>query len=174
MYSQKIINYSANYTWMTKKRNKNFTRQEMEVLIEEISNNLCLMRICSATVDGNLMKFFTILLRALDTLKTIRLMLDWLILTVLLKTAWNDPEAKKHRSTTICSIMGREEDLLVFRCKLSQNMCKIHYWVSWKPIKSKQNMVRKGERICSVSKRPFWLSLSLLTTHRISIWNTNI
>ncbi len=128
IYSQKSINYSANLTWMTRK--KNVTRQEMEVLIEEISNNLCVMRIYSATVDGNFMKFFTILLRALDTLKTIRLMLDWLIPTVLRKTAWNDPEAKKRRPTIICSITGRGENLFCFWLQIiSQNMCKIHYWV---------------------------------------------
>ncbi len=88
-----------------------------------ISNNLCLMRICSATVDGNLMKFFTILLRALDTLKTIRFTLDWLIPTVLLKTSWSDPEPKKRRATIICSITGRGEDLFVYRCKLSLRIC---------------------------------------------------
>lgn len=40
-------------------------------------------------------------------------------------------------------------------------MCQIHYWVSWQPIKSKQSMIRKVERICSISKRPFWLSLPI-------------
>lgn len=124
-----------------------------------ISKNFCLTRICSAAVDGNLIKFFTILLRALDMLKIIRETLDWLIPTVLLKTAWNDPEANNRSATIICSITGSGEDLFFSLQIISQNMGQIHYWVSRQPTKSKQSMIRKGERICSISKRPFWLSL---------------
>lgn len=126
-----------------------------------ISKNFCLTRICSATIDGNL-KFFTILLRALDTLKTILHTMDWLIPTVLLKTAWNNLKAKKHSAIIIWSVTGRGEDLFCFPQQIiTQNMCQIHCWVSWQPINSKQCMIRKGDTIFSVSKRPFWLSLPI-------------
>ncbi len=122
------------------------------------SQRICLMRICSATVDGNLMKFFTILLRALDT-KTIRLTLDWLIPTVLLKTSWNDSEAKKRRATIICSIMGRGEDLFVFRCKLSLRICARYITEFLGSLYSLSRTWSGRVRGSARSQRPFWLSL---------------